>query len=303
MTRHWIVSAAVVLSALAGSVVLAQGSKGSPEDEKAIRKTVAAYNAAFDKGDGAAFGALFGQDAEFVAGDGQRIKGRDALIKRMQDYHALHPGDRMRLTVDGLRFLAAGVAEVEGNAEVRGPEGPPDVGPYLALLVKQDGKWRFDSVRDLSSEPPEEEMPAAARLRALEWMVGDWRQSSAGTAVQGSCRWDKNRSFLLWDYTIKEGGDDLMNVTQRIGWDPLTGGFRSWIFDSEGGYAEGTWEPEGGGWVIRQSGVLPDGGTGSATAVLAPESLDAFGWRMTNRRVDGERLPDINVRFTRAGGQ
>ena len=75
---------------------------------------------------------------------------------------------------------------------MRGPDGPPDVGPYLALLVERGRQVAVDSVRDLSSNPRRKTLPASARLKALEWMVGDWRQSSVGPAVQGSCRWDKN---------------------------------------------------------------------------------------------------------------
>ena len=32
-----------------------------------------------------------------------------------------------------------------------------------------------------------------------------------------------------------------MTVTQRIGWDPAAKQIRSWEFDSEGGFGEGTW--------------------------------------------------------------
>jgi uncharacterized protein (TIGR02246 family) len=303
MTRHWIVTAAVALGALVGTAALAKGSKRSPEDEKGVRETVAAYGPAFDKADAEAFVQLLAPDAVFVTSGGKHVQGREAIIKRLMQYMARNPGDHMVLTVGGVRFLGDEVAQVDGNVEIRGPGGPPDITPYLALLVKRGGKWLFNSVRDLSSEPDEEEMPAAERLKALEWMVGEWRQKSGASVVEGSCRWDKNRNFLLWEYTVREGDEEVMSVTQRIGWDPQARGFRSWIFDSESGYAQGRWEPEGKTWVIQQAGVLPDGGTVSATAVLTPEGLDAFGWRMTNRREGGEKLPDVNVRFTRAAGQ
>lgn len=303
MRKHWLVTAAVALAALAGTVALAQGSKGSPEDEKAVRETLAAYDDAFVKGDAAAFGALFAQDAEFVAGDGQHVKGRDALVKRMQDYHSRHEGDRIHLTATAVRFLSPEVAQVEGNAEVRGPEGDPDVSPYLAVLVKQDGKWLFDSVRDLSTESDEEAVTPAERLEDLAWMVGDWRQSGGGTAVQANCRWDKNHNFLLWDYTLKVADEDVMTVSQRIGWDPQAASFRSWIFDSQGGYAQGRWTQLGNTWTILQTGVLPDGGSASATALLTPNGTEAFSWKMTNRQVAGEKLADLDLRFTRVGGR
>ena len=60
MTRHWIVSAVVSLGALAGTAALAKASKSSPEDEKVVRQTVAAYGPAFDKADVEAFAHRLG---------------------------------------------------------------------------------------------------------------------------------------------------------------------------------------------------------------------------------------------------
>ena len=41
--------------------------------------------------------------------------------------------------------------------------------------------------------------------------------------------------------------------TQRIGWDPVAGQFRSWDFDSQGGYSEGLWSRDGDRWIIKMS--------------------------------------------------
>ena len=38
---------------------------------------------------------------------------------------------------------------------------------------------------------------------------------------------------------MKTGGMPVLSGTQRIGWDPLNRQFKTWIFDSEGGHAEG----------------------------------------------------------------
>ena len=61
-----------------------------------------------------------------------------------------------------------------------------------------------------------------------------------------------------------------MTVNQRIGWDPLTKQIKSWVFDSEGGYGDEFWTRKGNQWVIKSTGVLPDGRTASATHVLTP---------------------------------
>ena len=34
-----------------------------------------------------------------------------------------------------------------------------------------------------------------------------------------------------------------------IGYDPVKGRLRSWVFDSEGGFGEGSWRQEGNKWL------------------------------------------------------
>jgi hypothetical protein len=46
---------------------------------------------------------------------------------------------------------------------------------------------------------------------------------------------------------------------QIIGWDPVEERIRSWTFDGEGGFAEGWWTREGDRWLLRETGITPDG--------------------------------------------
>jgi hypothetical protein len=55
-----------------------------------------------------------------------------------------------------------------------------------------------------------------------------------------------------------------MEGWQIIGWDPLEERIRSWTFDGEGGFGEGTWTREGDRWLLRETGVAPDGTRTSA---------------------------------------
>ena len=77
----------------------------------------------------------------------------------------------------------------------------------------------------------------------------------------------------------------MMTVNQRIGWDPLTKQIKSWVFDSEGGYGDALWTRKGNQWVIKSTGVLPDGRTASATHVLTASALTRpDGAQPTHRR-------------------
>ena len=80
-----------------------------------------------------------------------------------------------------------------------------------------------------------------------------------------------------------------MKSTQRIGWDPLAGKVRSWMFDSDGGYADGLWTLVEDAWVIKSSAVMPDGQTGSATVTMLPKGTDRFVMKGTERIVGNAR--------------
>jgi hypothetical protein len=52
-------------------------------------------------------------------------------------------------------------------------------------------------------------------------------------------------------------------------------------------------------WVIKATGVRPDGSTGSSTNVLVPAGKDAYVWRSRDRIVGDEVVPPIEVKVVR----
>ena len=83
-------------------------------------------------------------------------------------------------------------------------------------------------------------------------------------------------------------GKPALTIHQRVGWDPLAKQFRSWEFDSEGGYGEGRWSQDGDQWVIKHTGVRPEGITASATHLVVRERPDLVRWVSTDRVVGDE---------------
>jgi hypothetical protein len=117
--------------------------------------------------------------------------------------------------------------------------------------------------------------------------------------VVSSCRWSEDGNFLLQDFKLQIEGREMMQVNQRIGWDPLAKRIRSWVFDSEGGYGESVWARNGDAWVIKATGVRTDGTTASATNVLTPAGTDAYVWRSTDRVIGDEIAQPIEVKVIR----
>ena len=91
-------------------------------------------------------------------------------------------------------------------------------------------------------------------------MIGDWVDEGPDSEVRVNCRWSEDGNFLVRSFTVKQQGKPVMTVSQRIGWDPLARQIRSWEFDSEGGFGEGTWSRDGERWVDQAHGRPARGG-------------------------------------------
>lgn len=301
---HNILKTAAVLGLCACAAIGMAWGQGSPQEETAIRQALASYGQAFSKGQAPAAGPAFTETAVYITASGERVVGRAALVQRLTAYLAKHKGDQLSLTATSITFVTPEVASIDGTSSIRGPGGPPDIGPFNAVMVKSGGRWMIQIMRDLGDPPAADGGTPAEHVQDLAWMVGEWTATEAGGTVRANCRFDASKNFLLWDYTVQAAGKDVMSVNQRVGWDAQTGQFRSWVFDSVGGFAQGRWEANGGGaWEIRQTGVLPDGGGAAATCQLIPVTATSFRWRMTDRRVNGAKLADVDLRFTKAAGR
>lgn len=266
-------------------------------DEKAILAADEAFEADYNKGDSKALAARFTEDAEVVQDDGDRYTGRARIERRLAETFKEHPGVKMDLKVDDVRFVAPDVAKEEGRTLMTTPEGEAVSRRYTALYVRRDGHWLIASVRE---EEDDTLVRPHERLKALDWMLGDWMDEGAESEVRLHCDWSEDKNFLIRKFTVKRAGKPVMTVTQRIGWDPLARQFRSWEFDSEGGFGEGLWSRDGDRWVVDHAGVRPDGTTGEALNVMVRERPDLVRWASTERTVDGapadEELKYVLVR-------
>jgi uncharacterized protein (TIGR02246 family) len=263
------------------------GRAAGSDAERAIRASVEEYTRAYNAGDARALAALYTKDAEVVDEDGVRYTGRDAIERMAADLLKASPGARLAVTVDSLRFLGRDVAKEEGRSTVHpSGGGAPLTNRYTALYVKRDGRWLLDSER----EEPEPKVRPHDRLKEIEWMVGEWVDEAPDSVVKTDCRWSKDGNFLLRHLTMRVRGAAVMTVSQRIGWDPLSRQIKSWVFDSEGGHGEGLWTQDGRRWVIKQTGVLPDGRTASGTHIIVQESPNRARWLSTDRVVGGQAV-------------
>ena len=185
------------------------------------------------------------------------------------------------------------VAIEEGTATVSGDDGEkPETSRYSVIYVKQDGHWLQARIQDLTPS----ELSAHDHLKDLEWMLGEWVNESDDELVSTTCSWSDNGSFLIREFDVKIEGKVALSGTQRIGWDPLRKQFRTWVFDSEGGFAEGlvSHDDDLDQWIVQSSGVRADGQPVTVTSVFTPLDPDRIAWQTVERTVGGVALPGLD---------
>ena len=112
--------------------------------------------------------------------------------------------------------------------------------------------------------------------------------------VPFSCHSGRQRAtwFLVRKFTVQVAGQHTMTGIQRIGWDPHAGKFRAWVFDSDGGFSEGYWRHDGDDWILKLTGVTPDGQSASCTSIYTFVDGRTMTFRSVHHEVGGIELPD-----------
>jgi uncharacterized protein (TIGR02246 family) len=265
-------------------------------DQAAIQGNIVRFEEAYNSRDANAIADLFTPEGRIVDKEGVQSEGREAIAQVFAHGFTAAPDSRIEVYVGSIEFLGADLAvEVGTTREVSAPEEPPAYDGYTVLHVKRDGMWQMALARDEEGPPP----TGHERLQPLAWLVGEWVDDDGSSVVASTCRWSDDGNFLLQEFKLQLHGRDAMNVSQRIGWDPLTQCIRSWVFDSEGGFGESIWTREDSGWVIKATGVRPDGTIASATNHLLPTGRDGYVWQTSDRIVAGEMLPAMEVKVAR----
>ncbi len=222
--------------------------------------------------------------------EGVAIRGRDAITAHYRGRFSDFPGDKLEVAVEAVHMLAPGVASMEGTTKLIPPSGdPPSSSRFSTVFARVDGRWLIASVREL------EDMAITPhdRLKDLEWMAGDWVQESGDAVIINSVKWSEDKNFLLRSFAIKVQGKAEVSGTQRIGWDPLTGQFKSWVFDSQGGHTESLWIRKGDEWIVKSSGVRPDGLVATSTQVITRVNKDHIRWKSIDRTLGDSVEDDI----------
>lgn len=262
-------------------------------DEVAIRLTGKSFVKAYCDADAKTIAAHFTPDAEYIDEQGNVYQGRAEIEAALTVCFDENVGCQIAMNIDSIRFISPGVAVEDGTTTITPTDGGESVSSrYTTVHVKSDGKWLAASVRD---HAPKDRRQHRAQLAQLGWLKGEWVDEGDDCIVIFSCESIDNDNFLLRKFTIQIDGQEAMSGTQRIGWDPLTGKLRTWIFDSEGGHSDGVWHRDEDRWALKCTGVTADGQTASGTSIYTFIDEHTMTWQLVDHEVAGVQQEDSDV--------
>jgi uncharacterized protein (TIGR02246 family) len=288
--------ASLILFASAVAPLQAKTDESTEKEIAAIRAAAADYVKAIEQGKQDAVAAAWTASGDYIDAAGRSFKARDLIAKttfKVADGRATG----WRMTVDGIRLITADVAIEDGRIVHPAAAGEPAARTrYSAVWVKRDGRWLLDSLREsVLSLPSRNE-----RFSELKWLFGEFTgRYGDGMHLVASGTMSRDGNFLLREILVTAPDHRVKSISQRIGWDPIAGQFKSWTFESDGGYGEGVWKREGESWIVNSTGVSADGKRFSATGIYSEISNDGMMMQSAGTTVEGKPRPDVKVKLTR----
>jgi uncharacterized protein (TIGR02246 family) len=250
-----------------------------PPEVAEIRGMMRDYLRAFNRHDPAALAAHWtggGESIDLASGD--TTAGREAVRSVFAALFQQDDSATIDIDVLHVRPIRDDVAVVDGLTRIAFSDAAPAASRFTAVVVKEQGHWLLESVRE-TSLPADAVEPPGRPLDALGWLVGAWENIGAGVIASADCTWSAGRGFLVRSHALRgetpagsDSGDTSIpgllspgdprprETTEIIGWDPDRRVIRSWVFTSTGRFAEGTWFRDGEAWTVHYEGRGRDEG-------------------------------------------
>ena len=292
LPRMKTIALATAIAIALPNACFAQAQEGTPPEQAAVVANDRAYEAAYAKGDVKAMADFFADSADYITEDGRTFSGREAIEGAIQSGLVENRGSKLTINADTVRVLGPECVLEKGSTIVTTKTGNTSGSLYTAIHEKKGGKWKISQL----IESPLPEITPRDRLAEFEWLIGEWEETDKtdDLTVRSQYLWARGGNFMTRNVTVRRAGNVTLEGWQIIGWDPLEECLRSWTFDGDGGFAEGRFTRDGNRWLLRETGVAPEGSRNSADITITKVNADRFFWESNNRTLDGEPQPAIS---------
>ncbi len=264
-----------------------------------LRQAAADFVIAYNKKDAAAVAALFTENGEVSDLKGEDvISGRAGIEAYYKDIFSADDAPSLAVEVGSVRLVAPDLAIEDGTAHFTPPgEDEPARSNSFTTVLRKDGNgaWQVASTRTLGDATS-----AEGHLADLaDDLKGDWTSQKGDTRLDLAVGWHASGKYLSAKLLVTKADADPLTTTVRLGWDAARKTITQWTFDDAGGFARAYWTPTDTGWLIRTEGTTADGETTSANQQIVFDGKDAFTWSSKDRLINGESIPDNELRVVR----
>lgn len=282
----------ILICLLLGTIGVACSTQQSDPRSSEIEDRTSAYVAAFNQNDAETLATFWADDAGYTnPRSGLAMQGRDAILEMYSSYFEESKGTRLAVKIESITFPAPNTAVERGTATISEPGKEAIETNYRVDYSLIEGQWlitRVSEVEVLQATSNHE------KLQGLDWLLGEWIDADEDVKVTTTFAWDKYLNFLTQKFDVHVLGKEELHGRQVIAWDPANEKIRSWVFDSDGGFGEGTWTQDGDSWIVESSYTLSDGRRGSSINIYTQVDANSYSFESTGREIDGELLPDID---------
>lgn len=269
----------------------AKPEKKSTQGEAELKSNLEAYVEAFNKKDYKKMASMWEQDAILHNPiTEETVEGRAEIENYFKKKFEENKNDKLQTTIDSIVFTDKDEATVKSRFQVTDADDVKIAGRMSIDYIMEDGKWyilRYSGFEKLDA------LSHFDKLEKLNWLVGKWVDESEDVEISSIWGWDKHKNFLTEHFTMKVFDDNEFEGFQMIGWDPAHENMRLWVFDSDGGFGQGTLAQEDHSWYASMAYTLPDGKTGSATNVYTKVDDNTYTFSSVGRDIDGVVLPNV----------
>ena len=215
------------------------------------------YLRAFRSRDAEAVAACWSESADNRSLDsGEETHGRQQVQQVFQTLFEEDASAEIDLDIQEIRPLGSNLAVVDGISQLSFSTGDATASRFTAIVMKKDGRWMLESVREAATELPETSRGYA--IRRVSEFAGRWESVAGRQDVSTHAFWTAGGGFLVRSHTV-QGNPSDREITEIIGWDPVRQGIRSWLFTSDGGFAEGSWTIEDDHFDVMLDGTTASG--------------------------------------------